>query len=244
MTEQITQRTRLDHRRFTLVLSLTGSLLMTALTAQAAETSDPVAARNALISGQSPRIAPLAPEQFTPEQQAVFEANAGIAPTAASASGSNTLLVEMVGILARAPAVYAPHMDSARAFFFQSSLTPRDRELVILRTAWLSQSPYEWGEHVRIGKDSGITADEIERATHGSEAEGWSDHDRALVRSVEELHFDSYLSDETWEQLSKTYTEEQRIELIMLIGQYKTVAYYLNSLRIKLRDGSQGLLAR
>lgn len=218
---------------------------MSTTTAHAVETtSDAVRARNAIITGQPPRIAPLTPDQFTPEQQAVFEANAGIAPTANSSNGSNDLLVNMVGILARAPAVYAPHMDSARAFFFKSSLTPRDRELVILRTAWLSQSPYEWGEHVKIGKDCGITAEEIERATQGSTAEGWSDEDRALVRAAEELHHDAYISDETWAQLSQTYNEEQRIELILLVGQYKTVAYYLNSLRIRLREGSPGLLAR
>lgn len=207
-------------------------------------THEAIAARNALITDHPPRIAPLSPDQFTPEQQAVFEANAGIAPTASSSTGSNSLLVDMVGILARAPEVYAPHMDSARAFFTKIQLSPRDRELVILRTAWLSQSPYEWGEHVRIGKDCGISSEEIERVTQGSEAQGWSDHDRALVRSAEELHHGSYITDETWDQLSKAYDERQMIELVMLIGQYKTVAYYLNSLRISLREGSPGLLAR
>lgn len=244
MTEQIMGHSygRLIQR---LVAAIFGGILMTSSPALATEPTNPSAAdRNALITGQNPRILPLSPEAFTVEQQAVFEANAGIAPTANSSAGANALLIDMVGTLARAPAVYAPHMDSARAFFTKSSLTPRDRELVILRTAWLSQSPYEWSEHVRIGQDCGITPEEIERAISGSSADGWSDHDRALVQAAEELHFDSFISDQTWDQLSSAYSEEQMIELVLLIGQYKTVAYYLNSLRIKLREGSAGLLAR
>src|SRR3984893_5108262 len=45
------------------------------------------------------------------------------------------------------------------------TLTPRDRELVILLTAWLCQAPYEWG--VRVGKRCGLTGEEIERVTRG-----------------------------------------------------------------------------
>lgn len=34
------------------------------------------------------------------------------------------------------------------------------------------------------------------------------------------------------------------IELVMVIGQYRTVAYYQNSLRVRLDGGNQGLAAR
>src|SRR5688572_23967666 len=45
----------------------------------------------------------------------------------------------------------------------KSSLPARERELVILRTGHLCNSPYEFHQHTRIGLSSGLTAEEIER---------------------------------------------------------------------------------
>ena len=64
------------------------------------------------------------------------------------------------------------------------------------------------------------------------------------MRAAEELHFDSMISDETWSLLEKHLTERQLVELIVLAGQYKTVAYYQNSLRFRLPESNQGLSAR
>ena len=40
------------------------------------------------------------------------------------------------------------------------------------------------------------------------------------------------------------YNDKKLIELVILAGQYKTVAYYQNSLRLPLPEGNMGLLAR
>jgi alkylhydroperoxidase family enzyme len=120
----------------------------------------------------------------------------------------------------------------------------RDRELAILRIAWLSQAPFEWGSHVKIAKRNGITAEEIERVMEGSWAPGWRKQDRAIMRAVEELHFDSMVTDDTWADLQEFYNDKKLIELLILAGQYKTVAYYQNSLRLPLPEGNMGLLAR
>jgi hypothetical protein len=61
---------------------------------------------------------------------------------------------------------------------------------------------------------------------------------------MEELHFDSMISDETWADLQAFYNDKKLIELVILAGQYKTVAYYQNALRLPLAAGNMGLLAR
>jgi alkylhydroperoxidase family enzyme len=129
-------------------------------------------------------------------------------------------------------------------YLAHGSIGIRDRELLILRNAWLSQAPFEWGEHVRIAKGQGITGVEIQRIIEGSSAPGWSEHDRALLRTVEELHQDAMISDATWTVLARTLDEKQLVELPLLIGQYLTIAYTQNSLRMRLRDGNEGLSAR
>src|SRR3982075_4713659 len=58
--------------------------------------------------------------------------------------------------------------DMARAFSgiggyirFKSKLDPRLRELAILQVGWLEKSEYEFTHHVKIGKDFGVTDDDI-----------------------------------------------------------------------------------
>ena len=120
----------------------------------------------------------------------------------------------------------------------------RDRELVILRTGWLCRAPFEWGEHVRIGRQLGLTGEEIERVIEGSTAGGWSEHERALLAATEELHAGAMISDATWEVLSRSMSDTQLFELAVLVGQFTTVAYWQNALRLPLGEGNAGLAAR
>ena len=52
------------------------------------------------------------------------------------------------------------------------------------------------------------------------------------------------IGDVTWKTLAERYDERQLIELPVLIGQYQLVAFYQNSLRLRLHAGNDGLLAR
>src|SRR5262249_2898421 len=124
------------------------------------------------------------------------------------------------------------------------TLPARARELVILRIGWLCRAPYEWGEHVELAKRAGISTEEIERVTRGSASDGWNDPNRALLQAVEELFADAMISDATWAVLAHHFDEKQLIELPILVGQYQTVAYFQNSLRLRLQRGNRGLRAR
>ncbi len=147
-------------------------------------------------------------------------------------------------IMIRHAELYQAHMEVAKRYLSDCEMQIRDRELAILRVGWLSQAAMEWGSHVKIAKRNGVSAEEIARVIEGSSAEGWSKRDRAIVRAVEELHFDSMVTDATWNDLQEFYNDRKLIELVILVGQYKTVAYYQNSLRLPLPDGNLGLLAR
>jgi alkylhydroperoxidase family enzyme len=95
---------------------------------------------------------------------------------------------ELVITLLRHPDLYQRITELAVQLLGRGVLTPRDRELAVLRVGWLCQAPYEWGEHVRIAKQVGLTSEEIERVTQGSSAPGWTKHEAAVLRAVEELH--------------------------------------------------------
>jgi 4-carboxymuconolactone decarboxylase len=121
-----------------------------------------------------------------------------------------------------------------------STLPPRERELAILRIGYLCQAPYEWGHHVPIGKTAGLTDEEIERIKAGPAAAGWSAHDAAILRAVDELHTDAMISDATWAELSKKYEKKQMMDLVFTVGQYNLVSMALNSFGVQLEEGFKG----
>lgn len=112
-------------------------------------------------------------------------------------------------------------------------LPARDRELLILRTAHRCGADYEWVQHVRIALDAGVSAEEVDRVAAGPGA-GWSDHDAALLRAVDELHDGQRIGEATWATLAATYDEAQLIEVCMVVGQYHMVAFTLNSLGVEV----------
>ena len=228
------------------------------------QSADDSAQREARVLGDGPRIQPLGVDELTDELLQIIvrmsRINAAIksrdqesltemiAQQTASESpvDSDKLanLPEIVRTMLRHPDLFALQADVGIQLLGKGALTARDRELAILRMGWLCEAPYEWGEHVMVAKKVGITSEEIERITRGSGAPGWSEHEQAILRAVEELYEDAMISDATWATLSKRLDERQLIELPILIGQYQAVAYYQNSLRLRLHSGNLGLKAR
>lgn len=198
-------------------------------------------AREDYILGAPPRLAPLPEAERSPAQAEDFENLATVVVDGVRKPRED---VESLKILIRHAELYKAHMEVAKRFLSDGEMNIRDRELAILRIAWLSQAPFEWGAHVVIAKRNGVSTAEIEWIIEGSTASGWNDTDRALVKAMEELHFDSMVSDATWSTLSETYNDKQLIEVLVLAGQYKTVAYMQNSLRLPLPPNKAGLTAR
>jgi 4-carboxymuconolactone decarboxylase len=120
-------------------------------------------------------------------------------------------------------------------------LPPRDRELLILRTGWNCRAEYEWGQHVRIGLDSGLTREEIDRIPEGPAAPGWSGADATLLAAADQLHTEATIDDATWRALAAAYDERQLIEVCMVVGHYHLVAFTLNSLGVERDPGVEGL---
>jgi 4-carboxymuconolactone decarboxylase len=115
-----------------------------------------------------------------------------------------------------------------------SSISPRHREIAMLRMGWLCQSPYEWSQHARIAKASaGMTDAELHRIAVGRDA-GWSGADRAVIMMADELRYDAIISDSTWAELRKTYSDSQVMELLFTSAQYQLVSMALNTLGIQI----------
>jgi 4-carboxymuconolactone decarboxylase len=197
--------------------------------------------RDESIRGRPPRLTALPPEERTQRQQTLLDEMSIVLVDGVRKPREDLSALE---IMIRHAELYKAHLEVAKKYLSDCELNVRDRELAILRIGWLSQAPFEWGAHVKIARRNGVTSREIEQAIVGSSATGWNKRDRAIMRAMEELHFDSMISDDTWADLQEFFNDKKLIELVILAGQYKTVAYYQNSLRLPLPDTNKGLLTR
>jgi len=195
--------------------------------------------RMAQVVGTGPRIEPLPENNLPPEAE-----EAAVEIRAAFGLPENGFMPESFRQMLVHPELFRGQMAIGIALA-SSAIPPRERELAILRNAWICAAPYEWGEHVDMGKKRcGLTTEEVERCTQGSKADGWTDHERAIMKGVEELHADFAISDDTWTILAKTWNDKQMMEFPVLIGVYTTTAMQQNSIRFRLDGTNPGLAHR
>ncbi len=115
-----------------------------------------------------------------------------------------------------------------------TTLTERQRELLALRTSALCLSDYEWAQHFSMGRDAGLTDEEISRIAFGPDAPFWSDSDRAVLRANDELFHDGIISHDTWDALSVDLDHQQILDLIFTVGSYETLARMMRSVELPL----------
>ena len=171
---------------------------------------------------EKPRVPPLSDAEIDPELRERF--------------GGGPIL-NIFRSLANHPKLTKRWLVFGNHVLGHNTLAPRERELVILRIGWLCRSGYEWGQHVRIAKDSGVRDDEIARVARGPDAPGWSELDRALLRATDELHRDAFISDATWQALAAHLGTQQLMDLVFTVGQYNLVSMALNSFGVQPEPG-------
>jgi alkylhydroperoxidase family enzyme len=139
--------------------------------------------------------------------------------------------LNIFGTLAHHPGMLKRWLVFATHVLSKSTLSARDREVLILRTAALTRSSYEWSQHVAIALDAGMQRDEIAAVAQGQAP---TSSDAVLIAAAEELHETSTIGDATWASLCERYGTEQLIDVVTTVGQYHLVAFLLNALGVEL----------
>lgn len=177
----------------------------------------------------APRLKPIPQADWSDEVQKILQPNV--------AQGS---VFNIFKTLAHHPDLLRRWLVFGNHVLFKSTLPPRERELVILRIGWLCEAEYEWAQHVKIGKDAGLTDVEIERIKAGPNARGWNEPDTLLLRATDELRRDAFISDATWKGLIAHFDTKQLMDVVFAVGQYNLVSMALNTLGVQLDDGLEG----
>lgn len=177
-----------------------------------------------------PRIRPLEESEWDEQARALID----------GLRKAGNPVINIIKTLANYSKLYNRWRVFGNHVLFKSSLPARDREILILRIGWLCGSEYEWGQHVVIGKQSGLNDEEIKRITDGANALGWDPFEATLIRAVDELYLDAFISDATWNALTERYNTHQLMDVIFTIGHYNLVSWVLNTLGVQKEKGLPG----
>lgn len=115
-------------------------------------------------------------------------------------------------------------------------LSLHDREIVILRVCANHGSEYEWGVHVAAFSHKAGLSDSQVRATlsPAPDATCWNPHERLLLSLCDALRDDTEVDDALWNALAQEFTPEALLELLLLVGFYRTISVLTNTLRLPL----------
>ena len=169
---------------------------------------------------ETPRIPLVAPELLEPHLGTL-----NVARTVAQ----NPALLKAWGEFAQY--ILGPHL----------SLTPRQRELAILRVGWNQRADYEWAHHVAIARSIGMTDQDILAVQKTPESGQLSKLECLILQAADDVHHAREISATTWGALAAEFSHQQMLDLVFTIGQYTMVCIALNSIKVPLEEGFTGL---
>ncbi|HET8619407.1 MAG TPA: carboxymuconolactone decarboxylase family protein [Acidimicrobiales bacterium] len=185
-----------------------------------------------------PRIRPLPPADWPATMR---EALAALRPPEPrhplpERGGDRPRGLNVLGTLARHPALARAFHTFNGHVLFASTLSARQRELLVLRVAAVREAAYEWAQHVVLAADAGLDAAEVAAIADGPGAPGWSPLERAMLAAVDELVGEATIAEGTWEALARDLDEQQLMDLVFTVGAYDLLAMAFRSFRVELDD--------
>lgn len=144
-----------------------------------------------------------------------------------------------MGVQAHHPELTAAFNQLIRHVLYFSTITPRQRELLVLRVAHLRDSAYEWAQHVYQAGVAGLASDEVARVRVGSSDPEWAPLDAALLAAADELVADARIGEQTYGVLSAELDIQQLMDVVFTVGAYEVFAMALRTFDVELDDDLQ-----
>jgi alkylhydroperoxidase family enzyme len=116
----------------------------------------------------------------------------------------------------------------------KSTLDSRLRELAILQVGWMEKSEYEFTHHVKIGKEFGVTDEDIQGLfleTEGKPSK-LDPLTKAVLKGGREMVRDIGMSDATFAEIKQHLSNEHMTDLVLTIAFYCAVVRVLATMKI------------
>ena len=118
------------------------------------------------------------------------------------------------------------------------SLSLRQQELIILRSACIFGCEYVWGHHVPVAQQEGLKDDDIMQITQEIASISLPEEDKILLEFTDQIYKKANITDILWNQVNRYYTEIQILDMITVTSQYLLFNSVNNIFGIKLENNT------
>lgn len=141
-------------------------------------------------------------------------------------------------VLAHSPRAARSLNTLARFIRDGSRLDPRLRELAILQVGYLTGSAWEFSHHVRIGREVGVTDDEIRAVAEETAGRptGLDPLAKAVLRAAREMTTELGVGDDTFAALRRGLDNERLTDLVMTIAFYNGLVRLLATMQVDVEE--------
>lgn len=167
-----------------------------------------------------------------------------LAPEASRVAGETVALppamaeLNVFRVLLHHPPLAAAVHGLLRTLLFGAKLDVRLRELAILRIGWATASDYEWTQHWRVALQLGLPQADLEAVRDWRGSDRFDEADLAVLSATDETLDTGTISAATWARLEEhLHSAEERLELVVAIGNWRLFSSMLRSLEIPLEAG-------
>lgn len=110
-----------------------------------------------------------------------------------------------------------------------SSVPVRQRQIAIMRTAWVCKARYMWSSHLRTSLGFGLEPELFGPLQVGASDPYFTDFERTIILATEELVNDRRIGDANWRALSAEWNEQQLLDFMFTVGAYVLTAGVMRS---------------
>lgn len=117
-----------------------------------------------------------------------------------------------------------------------STLPVKERQIAIMRTAWLTKAVYMWSSHLQTSVSCGLSPEMYGPIQNGPDDPYFTDFERVVLRAAEDLVTDRKVSDGNWAELAAEWDEKQLLDFLFTVGCYVMIAGVMRSTGVERQD--------
>ena len=179
------------------------------------------------------RVKLIQKEQAPPEIKELFQ----------QIEGNGARIINFYKVLANSPHVARNVIRLGNSLIGRTTLSPKLRELTIMRIAKLCDCEYEWVQHTPVALQSGVSQAQLDAIGSWKESNNFDEEERAILQYVDEVAQNVKVADATFEALNKYLNEQNIVEVTLAIGWWGMLARLFVPLEVEVDERSAGSAA-
>jgi uncharacterized peroxidase-related enzyme len=177
------------------------------------------------------RISRLDRSEVTPEMAALYD----------KAFAQRGNVPNMFRVMAHRPEIFATMQAHFGAVLNTGTVSTRLKELIIVRTSQVNDTPYCLASHTILARGLGWTDDQLAHLADWQQREDFTPAEKAALRLAETVTRDAHaVSDEQFAELRSFYNEGEVVELLCAIGLFNYFNRFNNALQMEPTKPGEG----